>query len=129
MKKLREVIKAAVTLALFIGIAISMYKAFDKVDISGTVIAKDKIAVGRGSQGYLLAIHPDNDTRFADFDIEVPLHKYVKYEVGDKIVFRDVSTYQKLKNPEWYNNVEVDILLTFLLTLILLAWALSLDKW
>ena len=68
MKKLREVIKAAVTLALFIGIAISMYKAFDKVDISGTVIAKDKIAVGRGSQGYLFAIHPDNDTRFADFD-------------------------------------------------------------
>lgn len=122
MKKLKKVINAVVTLALFIGIAIFMYKAFDKVDISGTIIAKDKIAVGKGSQVCLFAIHPDDYTRFTDFDIEVPLYKYVKYEVGDKIVFRDVSTFQKLKNPEWYNKVEVDILLTFLLSLILLAW-------
>lgn len=126
MKKLKKVINTAVPLALFIGIVIFMYKAFDKVDISGTVIAKDIIAVGKGSQGCLFAIHPDDDTRFADFDIEVPLHEYVKYEVGDKIVFSDISTFQKLKNPEWYNNVEVNILLTFLLTLILLAWALFL---
>lgn len=31
MKKLKEVIKAAVTLTIFIGIAIFMYKAFDKI--------------------------------------------------------------------------------------------------
>lgn len=131
MKKIKEVIKLVVTLVLFIGIIIC-YKGPDNVDIYGTVIAKDKITVGRGSQRYLFAIHPDNDTRFVDFDIEVPLHSYVKFDVGDKIVFKDVSTYQKIKNPKWYNDVvEIRIFLSILLTIMLLGWALFLVsyKW
>lgn len=130
MKKLKEVIKLVVILALSMGLVICIYKTFDdRVDISGTIIAKDKVAVGRGSQRYVFAIHPDNDTCFVDFDIEVPLYNYAKFEVGDKIVFRDISNYQKIRNLKWYNDVEIMLLLSFLLAIILFAWVLFLDRW
>ena len=115
MKKIKEVIKLVVTLVLFIGIIIC-YKGPDNVDISGTVIAKDKITVGRGSQRYLFAIHPDNDTRFVDFDIEVPLNSYVKFDVGDKVVFRDIDIYSKLEEPSWYQDQILCRVLIMLLT-------------
>lgn len=130
MKKLKEVIKLVVILALSMGLVICISKTFnDRVDIQGTIIAKDKVAVGRGSQRYVFAIHPDNDTLFVDFDIEVSLHSYAKFEVGDKVVFRDISTYQRIRNPKWYNDVEIIVLLIFLLAIILLAWLLFLDRW
>lgn len=131
MKKLKLVIKIIVTLVLFIGIVVCIYKKTydDSVDISGTIIAKDKVAVGRGSQRYVFAIHPDNDQRFVDFDIVVPLHNYAKFEVGDKVIFKDISTYQRLRDPKWYNDVEIFVLLIFLLAIILLGWLLFLDRW
>ena len=75
-------------------------------DISGTVIAKSgdiksRYKSTRVYTEYIFAIHPDN-SRLSDFDIEVPLHNYVKFKVGDKIVFYDVNINKYLKDPKWY---------------------------
>ena len=129
MKRLKLIIKTGVILALFMGLVICISKTFDKVYISGIIIAKDKVAVGKGSQRYIFAIHPDNDQRFVDFDIEVPLHNYAKFEVGDRVVFRDISTYQRIRNIKWYNNVEINLAILFLLGIILAVWILYIDKW
>lgn len=75
-------------------------------DISGTVIAKSgdiksRYKSTRVYTEYIFAIHPDN-SRLSDFDIEVPLHSYVKFNVGDKIIFYDVNINKYLKDPKWY---------------------------
>ena len=91
---------------------ISLFKSCgNRQDISGTVIAKSGDIKSRYKSTriyteYIFAIHPD-DSRFSDFDIEVPLHRYIKYDVGDKVVFYDVNINKYLKDPKWYekNNV------------------------
>ena len=91
---------------------ISLFKSCgNRQDISGTVIAKSgdiksKYKSTRIYTEYIFAIHPD-DSRFSDFDIEVPLHSYIKYDVGDKVVFYDEDINKYLKDPKWYekNNV------------------------
>lgn len=91
---------------------ISLFKSCgNRQDISGTVIAKSgdiksKYKSTRIYTEYIFAIHPD-DSRFSDFDIEVPLHRYIKYDVGDKVVFYDENINKYLKDPKWYekNNV------------------------
>ena len=80
-------------------------------DISGTVIAKSgdiksKYKSTKICTEYIFAIHPD-DSRFSDFDIEVPLHRYIKYDVGDKVVFYDEYINKYLKDPKWYEKDEV----------------------
>lgn len=77
-------------------------------DISGTVIAKSgdiksKYKSTKICTEYIFAIHPD-DSRFSDFDIEVPLHRYIKYNVGDKVVFYDENISKYLKDPKWYEK-------------------------
>ena len=73
---------------------ISLFKSCgNRQNISGTVIAKSGDIKSRYKStriytDYIFAIHPD-DSRFSDFDIEVPLHRYIKYDVGDKVVFYD----------------------------------------
>ena len=78
----------------------------NRQDISGTVIAKSDYIKSRYKSTrvyteYIFAIHPDN-SRLSDLDIEVPLHSYVKFKVGDKIVFYDVNINKYLKDPKWY---------------------------
>ena len=88
---------------------ISLFKSFGIYqDISGTVIAKSgdiksKYKSTKISTEYIFAIHPD-DSRFSDFDIEVPLHSYIKYDVGDKVVFYDENISEYLKDPKWYEK-------------------------
>ena len=86
---------------------ISLFKSCgNHQDISGTVIGKSdyiksKYKSTRVYTEYIFAIHPDN-SRLSDFDIEVPLHSYVKFKVGDKIVFYDMNINKYLKDPKWY---------------------------
>lgn len=80
----------------------------NRQDISGTVIAKSgdiksRYKSTRVYTEYIFAIHPDN-SRLSDFDIEVPFHNYVKFDVGDKVVFHDVNINKYLKDPKWYEK-------------------------
>ena len=86
---------------------ISLFKSCgNRQDISGTVIAKSgdiksRYKSTRVYTEYIFAIHPDN-SRLSDFDIEVPFHSYVKFDVGDKIVFYDMNINKYLKDPKWH---------------------------
>lgn len=88
---------------------ISLFKSCgNRQDISGTVIAKSgdiksRYKSTRVYTEYIFAIHPDN-SRLSDFDIEVPFHNYVKFDVGDKVVFHDVNINKYLKDPKWYEK-------------------------
>ena len=110
MKKI-FVYKIAFAVAAICSI-ISLFKSCgNRQNISGTVIAKSgdiksKYKSTRIYTEYIFAIHPD-DSRFSDFDIEVPLHRYIKYDVGDKVVFYDEDINKYLKDPKWYEKDEV----------------------
>ena len=82
----------------------------NRQDITGTIIAKSGDIKSRYKSTkiyteYVFAIHPD-DSRLSDFDIEVPLHYYIRFNVGDKIILYDENINRYLKNPKWY---ELDI--------------------
>ena len=88
---------------------ISLFKSCgNRQDISGTVIAKSgdiksRYKSTRVYTEYIFAIHPD-DSRLSDFDMEVPFHSYVKFDVGDKVVFHDENINKYLKDPKWYEK-------------------------
>ena len=91
---------------------ISVFKSCgNRQDISGTVIAKSDYLESeyystRIYTEYIFAIHPD-DSRLFDFDMEVPFHNYIKFDVGDKVVFHDENINKYLKDPKWYEKDEV----------------------
>ena len=91
---------------------ISLFKSCgNRQDISGTVIAKSgdiksRYKSTRVYTEYIFAIHPD-DSRLSDFEIEVPFHNYIKFDVGDKVVFDDENINKYLKDPKWYEKDEV----------------------
>ena len=99
----------------------------NRQDIQGTIIAKSdeiqsKYKSTKVYTEYIFAIHPD-DSRLSDFDIEVPLHCYVKFNVGDKIVLHNEKINKYLKDPKWYElnimwAVIFAILFTFIITTI-----------
>ena len=104
---------------------ISLFKSCgNRQDISGTVIAKSGDIKSRYKSTriyteYIFAIHPD-DSRLSDFDIEVPLHSYIKFDVGDKIVFHDENINKYLKDPRWYEKDEVWVLIFIVLSISML---------
>ena len=80
-------------------------------DISGTVIAKSgdiksRYKSTRVYTEYIFAIHPD-DSCLSDFDMEVPFHSYIKFDVGDKVIFYDENINKYLKDPKWYEKDRV----------------------
>lgn len=91
---------------------ISLFKSCgNRQDISGTVIAKSgdiksRYKSTRVYTEYIFAIHPD-DSRLSDFDMAVPFHCYIKFDVGDKIVFYDENINKYLKDPKWYEKDKV----------------------
>ena len=96
----------------------TIYKGYE--DVSGVIIGKsEEVCSNRKSTkvytDYVFAIHSD-DKRLSDFDIEVPLCSYVKFNVGDKVVFRDVDIYSKLEDPSWYQDQILCRVLIMLLT-------------
>ena len=97
----------------------TIYKGYE--DVSGIIIGKsEEVSSNRKTTkvhtDYVFAIH-SNDKRLSDFDIEVPLCSYVKFDVGDKVGFRDVDIYSKLEDPSWYQNQILCRVLIMLLTL------------
>ena len=83
----------------------------NRQDISGTVIAKSDYIKSRYKSTkiyteYVFAIHPDN-SRLSDFDMKVPFHSYVKFDVGDKVIFYDENINKYLKDPKWYEKDRV----------------------
>ena len=104
---------------------ISLFKSYgNHQDISGTVIAKSGDIKSRYKSTriyteYIFAIHPD-DSRLSDFDIEVPLHSYIKFDVGDKIVFYNENINKYLKDPRWYEKDEVWVVIFIVLSISML---------
>ena len=91
---------------------ISLFKSCgNHQDISGTVIAKSDYIKSRYMSTrvyteYIFAIHPD-DSRLSDFNINVPFHSYIKFDVGDKVIFYDENINKYLKDPKWYEKDRV----------------------
>ena len=86
---------------------ISLFMACgNRQDIQGTIIAKSdeiqsKYKSTKVYTEYIFAIHPNNK-RLSDFDLKVPLHCYIKFNVGDKIVLHNEKINKYLKDPKWY---------------------------
>ena len=86
---------------------ISLFMAYgNRQDIQGTIIAKSdeiqsKYKSTKVYTEYIFAIHPNNK-RLSDFDLKVPLHCYVKFNVGDKIILHNEKINKYLKDPKWY---------------------------
>lgn len=104
MKKiLYEIAFAVIVICCFI----SLFMACgNRQDIHGTIIAKSdeiqsKYKSTKVYTEYIFAIHPNNK-RLSDFDLKVPLHCYVKFNVGDKIVLHNEKINKYLKDPKWY---------------------------
>ena len=99
---------------------ISLFKSCgNHQDISGTVIGKSdyiksKYKSTRVYTEYIFAIHPD-DSRLSDFDMEVPFHSYIKFDVGDKVIFYDENINKYLKDPKWYEKDGVWATIFFIL--------------
>lgn len=122
MKKiLYKIALVVMTICCFI----SLFKSCGNCqDISGTVIAKSgdiklRYKSTRIYTEYIFAIHPD-DSRLSDFDIEVPFHSYIKFDVGDKIVFHDENINKYLKDPRWYEKDEVWVVIFIVLSISML---------
>lgn len=100
-------------------------------DIPGTVIAKSgdlksRYKSTRVYTEYIFAIHPD-DNRLSDFDIEVPLHSYIKYNVGDRIILHDENINRYLKDPKWYEKDgfwAIILVVILLISVVYLIWVL-----
>ena len=96
----------------------TIYKGYE--DVPGVIIGKSEEVYSKCKStkvrtNYVFAIH-SNDKRLSNFDIEVPLNSYVKFDVGDKVVFRDIDIYSKLEDPSWYQDQILCRVLIMLLT-------------
>ena len=105
---MKNVILIIVGFLLFIGASIYCDVNNKDVYINGTIIAKSGEITShykstKVTTDYVLAIHPDNSEKYVDFDYNVPLSTYVKYDVGDKISCKK-EAYYILKYPKWYDD-------------------------
>ena len=105
---MKNLILIIIGLLLIVGPSIYHDNNDKYVQIEGTVIAKsDEITTHYKSTkittDYILAIHPNDSAKYIDFDHEVSLATYIKYNVGDKISCK-TEKYYIMKNAEWYDN-------------------------
>lgn len=105
---MKNIILIIIGFLLFIGASIYCDVNNKDVYVNGTVIAKSKEITThhkliKVTTDYILSIHPDNSEKYVDFDYNVPLSTYVKYDVGDKISYKK-EAYYILKDPKWYDN-------------------------
>ena len=108
---MKNLILIIIGLLLIVGPSIYHDNNDKYVQIEGTVIAKsDEITTHYKSTkvttDYILAIHPNDSLKYIDFDHEVSLATYIKYNVGDKISCK-TEKYYIMKNPEWYDNKDL----------------------
>lgn len=105
---MKNIILIIVGFLLFIGASIYCDVNNKDVYVNGTVIAKSGETTThykstKVTTDYVLAIHPDNSEKYVDFDYNVLLSTYVKYDVGDKISCKK-EAYYILKCPKWYDD-------------------------
>ena len=100
MKKKKRIIPKVIFIIVLFACSRFMYHKYHAAygTIYGTVIDKTEMIVTHS-----LLIHP-NDNRLKDFEVECPSSVYAKYNIGDKVVFRDVNIYDKLKEQRWYDE-------------------------
>ena len=102
MKRKKRIIPKVIFIIVLFACSRFMYHKYNDAygTIYGTVIDKTE-SLG----AYSLWIHP-TDNRLKDFEVKCPSFIYTKYDVGDKVVFRNVNIYEKLKEQEqrWYNE-------------------------
>lgn len=53
---------------------------------------------------YLFAFHPD-DPKYDDFDMEVSLAKYIKYDVGDRLTLKHMEVHNYLKESSVFTDI------------------------
>ena len=100
MKRKKRIIPKVIFIIVLFACSCFMYHKYNDAygTIYGTVIDKTEMIVTLS-----LLIHP-NDNRLKDFEVECPSSVYVKYNIGDKVVFRNVNIYDKLKEQKWYDE-------------------------
>lgn len=102
--------KIIISLFMIIGSAIFVYcLPPSHEDITVTIVAKsDGIKSHYKSTKvrtrYLLAFHPD-DPKYDDFDMEVPLAKYIKYNVGDRLTLKHMEVHNYLKESSVFTDI------------------------
>ena len=123
MKRKKRIIPKVIFIIVLFACSRFMYHKYNDAygTIYGTVIDKTEMIVTHS-----LLIHP-NDNRLKDFEVECPSSVYAKYNIGDKVVFRNVNIYDKLKEQKWYDEpnlcaiISICLLyLAFLYTFVLL---------
>ena len=100
MKRKKRIIPKVIFIIVLFACSRFMYHKYHEAygTVYGTVIDKTE-SLGM----YSLWIHP-NDNRLKDFEVECPSSVYAKYNIGDKVVFRNVNIYDKLKEQKWYDE-------------------------
>ena len=100
MKRKKRIVPKVIFIIVLLICSRFMYHKYNDVygTIYGTVIDKTEMIVTQS-----LLIHP-NDNRLKDFEVECPSSVYAKYNIGDKVVFRNVNIYDKLKEQKWYDE-------------------------
>ena len=100
MKRKKRIIPKVIFIIVLFACSRFMYHKYNDAygTIYGTVIDKTEMIVTQS-----LLIHP-NDNRLKDFEVECPSSDYAKYNIGDKVVFRNVNIYDKLKEQKWYDE-------------------------
>ena len=99
-----------ISLFMIIGSAIFVYcLPPSHEDIAVTIVAKsDGVKSHYKSTKvrtqYLFAFHPD-DPKYDDFDMEVPLAKYIKYNVGDRLILKDKEINNYLKESSVFTDI------------------------
>lgn len=102
--------KLIFSLLMIVGSAIFIYcLPPSHEDITVTIVAKsDGIKSHYKSTKvrtqYLFAFHPD-DPKYDDFDMEVPLAKYIKYDVGDRLTLKHMEVHNYLKESSPFTDI------------------------
>lgn len=119
---MKNLIFIVIGLLMFVGPSIyhDVYKK--DVWVDGTVIAKSGEITSHYKStivntNYILAVHPDDTEKYTDFDHEVPLATYVKFNVGDKISCK-TEEYYILKDVKWYDDQGILCIIYIFITLL-----------
>lgn len=107
------------------------YKKRSTVRITGTVFGKNvstETHKHSTDEIYLFAVHPDNKSRFNDFDVQVTFVTYCSYDIGDKVTFNDI--WAANTDKQWTSSDStwdtVTLLLIFLFGFLIIVYIVCL---
>lgn len=141
MNKIIKILPIIISLLLiYIGLCMSNKESTSLIkDVHGVVIYKNEgfcnpypyIRQSKTNYTRILSIHP-NDSNINDFDINVSLDTYSKYNIGDKIIIKNKNILEDIKDTPIYTQdkyylfwglVLVIIGIVSLLVIIALYWS------